>query len=179
MENKQIILNDFFSNGLGVVNDPEIFELIEPIISKQNYVSDNISEYCLIAEENDELIDFLEKTSELIYEKYLSVIFRKKELIYSSLWKGVDKDAMVWHNDYCEGADLAFLCYFHTMTPETGGALQLHDTEKPDDIITVYPKKYDIVLFNQHLRWEHRVTPLKEVPTERTVMNFGYQTENY
>lgn len=179
MDNQQIILDSFFSTGLGRVNDPEIFKIVEPIIEKQKYKTDGISEYCLIAEENDELIDALEETADMLYEKYLSIIFKKNELIYTSLWKGVDKDAMVWHNDYCEGADLAFLCYFHTLNEHTGGSLQLHDLEKPDDIITVIPKKYDVVLFNQHLRWEHRVTPLIEIPTDRTVMNFGFQTENY
>lgn len=172
------LLNNFFTNGIGCVNDPTLFTRVQSILDSTVFKEDGFSEYCHIAEESDKLIDALEYTGDQIYNKYLSLVFKKNDLIYTSLWKGVDDDAKVWHNDYCEGADLAFLLYFHDLTEETGGALQLKNNET-GIIKTVWPKKYDIILFEQHLKWEHRVLPLKVVPSDRTVMNFGFHTEKY
>jgi hypothetical protein len=172
------LLNEFFANGIGCVNDPNLFEEVESILEKVTFKADGFSEYCHIAEETEDLVAALEETGEIIYDKYLSLVFKKNDLIYTSLWKGVDDDAKVWHNDYCEGADLAFLLYFHDLDENTGGALQLKNKET-GEIKTIWPKKYDVVIFDQHLKWEHRVIPLINVPSDRTVMNFGFQTEKY
>jgi hypothetical protein len=177
-EKTEYLLNSFFTDGIGCVNDPSLFEKIESMMNIIEFKTDDISEYCHLAQETEDLVDALEDTAQKIYDKYLSLVFRKNQLIYTSLWKGVDDDAKVWHNDYCEGADLAFLLYFHDLTEETGGALQLKNSET-GYIKTIWPKKYDVVLFDQHLKWEHRVIPLITVPSDRTVMNFGFQTEKY
>jgi hypothetical protein len=172
------LLHGFFLNGIGCVNDPSLFVKIEEILDDVVFKTDGVSEYCLMAERTEELDDALEETGNDIFKKYMSVVFNRNNLTYASLWKGVDDDAKLWHNDYCEGSDLAFLLYFHDLNEETGGGLQIIDTET-DHIITVWPKKYDIVMFEQHTKWRHRVTPLTKVPSDRTVMNFGFHTEKY
>jgi hypothetical protein len=179
MYKQQQILNDFFSNGIGCVNDPEIFKFVEPIVEKQIYKSKEDSNHCLRAEFNDELVYALDETSNFLFETYLSVIYEQIKIMYYSLWKGLDEHSMEWHNDYCEGTDLSFLCYFNTLTEETGGSLQFRNQENSNDVITFFPKKYDVIICNQNLLWQHRVTPLKTSPLNRTVMNFGYQTEKY
>lgn len=170
------ILDDFFVKGIGKVNDPDAFQFLLPIIDKLNFQSDGLSEYCLIAKETEELVDALEDTGDYLFNKYLNLVFQKNDLVYTSIWKGADRDAQVWHNDYDEGADLAFLCYFDNMTEETGGGLSFRDGQNNIVVDTLYPNKFDVVLFNQQERWHHKVTPLNQIPCERLVMNFGYNT---
>lgn len=172
------LLSGFFLNGIGCVNDPSLFTRVEEILDNVVFKTDGISEYCLMAEKTKELNDALEETGEDIFKKYMSSVFSYNDLIYTSLWKGLDDDAKEWHNDYREGSDLAFLMYFHDLNEETGGGLQITNT-KTNNIETVWPKKYDIVMFEQRLNWKHRVIPLTKIPSDRTVMNFGFHTEKY
>lgn len=170
------ILNDFFVRGIGTVNNPDAFQFVLPILDRVTFQPDGLSEYCLLADETEELIDALEDTADYLYDTYLSSVFKQNDLIYTSLWKGADRDAQVWHNDYIEGADLAFLCYFDSMTEETGGGLSFRDGQNNVIVDTLFPNKFDVVLFNQQERWHHKVTPLKQIPCERLVMNFGFNT---
>ena len=172
------LLSDYFLNGIGRVNDPSLFSKVEEILDSIVFKTDGVSEYCLMAEKTEQLNNALEETGNDIFNKYMSVVFNYNDLVYTSLWKGVDDDAKLWHNDYCEGSDLAFLLYFHDLNEETGGGLQITNIQT-NQIETVWPKKYDVVMFEQHQNWRHRVIPLTKIPLDRTVMNFGFHTEKY
>lgn len=172
------LLTDFFLNGIGCVNDPSLFVKIEEMLGDVVFKTDGVSEYCLMAEKTKELNNALDEIGNNIFNKYMSNAFTYNNLIYTSLWKGVDDDAKEWHNDHCEGSDVAFLMYFHDLNEETGGGLQITNIES-EHIETVWPKKYDIVMFEQGLKWKHRVVPLTKIPSDRTVINFGFRTEKY
>jgi hypothetical protein len=172
------LLSEFFLDGIGCVNDSSLFTKVEEILDDVIFKTDGVSKYCLMAEKTKELSAVLQETGNSIFNKYMSPVFNYNNLVYTSLWKGVEDSTTVWHNDYREKCDLAFIMFFHNLSKETGGGLQITNTET-NNIKTVWPKKYDIVMFEQHLHWNHRVIPLVKIPSDRTVMNFGFRTEKY
>lgn len=173
------LITDFFAKGVGITNDPDAFKIVESILPTVTFKPDGISKYCLLAEETDTLVDALEDTGDWLFEKYLSQIFQKNNLVYTHLWKGADDDTQIWHNDYREGADLSFLLYFNNLNEETGGGFEIKEEDSDDIVGPIYPNKYDVLLFNQQKNWVHQVTPLKKLPVERLVMNFGFGTERW
>jgi hypothetical protein len=74
-------------------------------------------------------------------------------------WRGVDVGTDQWHNDMPDGYNTAFLMYLCDTSPETGGGLEFRARDFSYTEI-VFPKKYDIIVLDQDLRYEHRVLPL-------------------
>ena len=102
---------------------------------------------------------FLRKTQNLLAERYL------KDFVYTkgkvNAWNGIDDGTNKWHNDLVEGCNTAFLLYLSDLPEEVGGGLSLKNINDKEHI-TIWPKKYDIVIMNQAHQFIHRVEPLKQ-----------------
>lgn len=164
------LINDFFINAVGVENNPEGFAYLEPVLDQVEFWQDGTIE---LAYETPELLNAFEHTQEYLIKTYMKV-FPDPKPSYASLWKGVDYNASLWHNDCCEGGDVSFLLYMNDTDVDIGGGLQLRDNITGMEQ-TVYPKKYDIVLFEQRERWDHRGI-LTDAISHRQVANFGFFT---
>lgn len=101
----------------------------------------------------------------------------RMDMHFSDMWSRVGENVLGWHSDFAgnpPGFNSSLNCYFDDSSEETGGLLQFHPASDiiPEDspfIHSVYPKKYDIVVLNQHPNFMHRVSPCN---TERRMMSF-------
>lgn len=87
-------------------------------------------------------------------------------------WRGVDKGTDEWHNDMPDGYNIAFLMYLSNTSPAIGGGLEFRAKDVSYTEI-VYPKKYDIIVLDQELKYEHRVLPLLK-PINRDIANIEF-----
>jgi len=108
-------------------------------------------------------------TQFLLKKKYVPF---KSKIGNCDAWKGVDLNTDNWHNDFIEGSNTAFLLYLSDTNESTGGGIQFR-REGVDDVSTVYPKKYDIIVIDQSMQFQHRVIPLKK-PINRYIANIEF-----
>lgn len=87
-------------------------------------------------------------------------------------WQGIDQCTDVWHTDHIEGSNTAFLLYLTDMNESTGGGIQIKRTTSKKHV-TIYPKKYDIVVLNQTDEFRHKVINLKK-SINRNVANIEF-----
>ena len=112
----------------------------------------------------------LRKTQRKLKNKYLSKLKTTSGNV--DAWRGVDNLTDNWHNDIIEGYNTAFLLYLSDMDESTGGGIQFKRTDS-NEIHTVYPKKYDIIVMDQSDIFRHRVIPLIK-PINRDIANIEF-----
>lgn len=112
----------------------------------------------------------LRKSQKLINKLYLDNF--NAEFGNVNGWRGIDSNTDVWHNDLIEGWNTAFLLYMSEITEETGGGIQFKRIDS-DEVYTIYPKKYDIIIMDQSETFLHRVIPLSK-PINRNVVNIEF-----
>lgn len=151
--------------GVTRFNDPDMFKYLRyyfEVIPKIKY--DGVL-YPIIGRK---LI--LWQTQRLLAKKYLQGWkYTKGE---SSAWVGIDSFTENWHTDMDEGNNTAFLLYMTDMDESTGGGLSLKHNKR-DDYITIWPKKYDVVIMDQYEQYLHRVEPVIK-PIRRYVCNVEF-----
>jgi len=124
----------------------------------------------------------IKKTASLLHETYLSKYdnsVESKKLIYSYLWNGTSSGSDVWHNDLIEGANVFFLLYFTDMQLGSGGEIMFRNMEQNKRVTCFHlPKKYDLILGSQDLKFQHRVENFRKPNMERITLNFGFNIKN-
>lgn len=84
------------------------------------------------------------------------------------LWRGVNKDATVWHNDLREGPNCFFLLYFSDMRQYNEGAVWFRNGEKEWRIVP-YPGL--LVAVNCEKQFEHKAESTNK---ERIIASFAF-----
>ena len=118
---------------------------------------------------------YLFEVSRLVQDVFMP--YMKVTMNFNDMWSRVTPGVHGWHSDHMRawaGYNASMNLYFDESSEETGGQLQFHPTGSyiPDDseqIHSVYPKKFDIVILNQTPGFVHRVTPSDQ---ERRVLSF-------
>jgi len=122
------------------------------------------------------------KTANLLYDTYLQEYDSSenaRKIVYSSIWNGTEQSSCNWHNDLLEGANVFFLLYFTDMDPNNGGEIMFRNMEENKRITAFHmPRKYDVILASQDLKFEHRVEHFRAPCVERITMNFGFNIKN-
>ena len=115
-------------------------------------------------------IHYLRKTQKLLKELYMSDMQTQYGEV--DAWRGIDQSTDVWHNDMPDGYNTAFLMYLCNTNTATGGGLQFRTKDAKYTEI-VFPKKYDIIMLDQDLKYEHRVLPVF-APINRDIANIEF-----
>ena len=110
----------------------------------------------------------------LVQKEIHKYILSDYKLTYGDVdaWRGIDAQTDVWHTDHIEGCNTAFLLYLTDMDESTGGGIQIKRALSKEHV-TIYPKKYDIVVLNQTDEFRHRVINLKK-PINRDIANIEF-----
>lgn len=85
---------------------------------------------------------------------------------------GVNPDIHPWHNDKgskFSGHNVTVNCYLDDTNETIGGGLYMR-RKGSSEFSGIFPKKYDIIAFNQTETWEHRVGPSNHL---RRVISFA------
>ena len=154
-------------NGFHRFNDPKAFTYLEwyyrmPLVKYQT------AKYPIFYYPIGKWL--LRKTQKKLKQLYISNF--KSEYGIVDAWRGVDKGTDEWHNDMPDGSNIAFLMYLSDMDESTGGGLQFRQ-QHVSGVKTVYPKKYDIIVLDQDLKFTHRVLPLIK-PINRDIANIEF-----
>ena len=130
----------------------------------------------------------IKKTADLLYDTYLSKYEdpmdyfgnqNDRRLIYSYIWNGTSSGSDVWHNDLIEGANVFFLLYFTDMELGSGGEIMFRNMEENKRVTCFHlPKKYDLILGSQDLKFQHRVEDFRKPSMQRITLNFGFNIKN-
>jgi len=70
----------------------------------------------------------------------------------------LDEESLEWHNDSHENENKKYLtanCFFDNCSPEVGGFFDIKSIIM-NDFKRVYPKKNNIIIFNQDTNFVHR-----------------------
>jgi len=165
------MIDNFLTKGFVILNDKDPFRFID-INDIQWTDAGHVGLQVVIKEEK--IQNELLTTQKYLGEKYVKQIDSNYKLANKiDLVNGMDEATLVWHNDLIEGPNLCILTYFDDMDIDIGGAICFRKTETKEDMIKHYPKKNDILIMNQSLKYEHIVTPLK-LKLPRRVASFNY-----
>jgi hypothetical protein len=165
------MLDNFLTQGYVIENDKDVFKFIS--LDNINWTDDE--KIGLQICKKEELIENqLLDTQKYLGEKYVKLIDKNYKLSDKiDLVNGVDKATMLWHNDLIEGPNCGCLLYFDDTDEDTGGAIKFRHAKSKDQICEIYPKKYDIIVINHSLRFQHIVTEQK-MPVPRRVMSLNF-----
>lgn len=171
------LINDLFIKGFHKTNSKEMFVFLEELLPKLDWIQNHDEDYRYITPTTVSE-EALSKTMKLLHDKYVSPISSEVEYGYSSIWNGAEKTTCEWHNDLIEGPNLFFLLYLNDIKPGCGGDISFRDAHTKEVTGSVIPKKYDIVIGSQNLKWDHKVGTLKCGPMDRFVANFGFKVHD-
>lgn len=157
-------------------NSKDLFKYIEPHIPSIEWIQDDEINYRYM-KQNNAVSEALDKTAELLYEKYIVDVDKSAKVGYTSIWNGNEITNSEWHNDLKEGPNICFLLYYSDIKDECGGKLEMRKKETGQVTGSITPQKYDIVMFSQELDWEHRVSPFLCGPMERITVNIGFNVK--
>jgi len=166
------MLDKFLKQGYVLLNDKEAFKFIDLNEVKWTDAGD-VGLQIVIKEPliQKQLLDTREYLGEK-YVKQIDVNYKSSDKI--DLVNGMDKATLVWHNDMIKrGPNFCILAYFDTMDNDIGGAICFRKTLNKKQLIEHYPKPYDLIIMNQSIKFEHKVTPLK-LKLPRRVASFHY-----
>jgi len=157
------MLDKFLNNGFYKLSDSKAFKFFD--IDNVKWI-DNAKIGILIIERNDKIEKQLEQTRDYVSDNIIlphlgSHAFSKVEVL-----NGIDKPTLEWHNDLVEGPNCGCLLYFDDTNEDTGGSIKFRHARSKDEICEIYPKKYDIIVINHSLRFQHMVTEQK-IPVSR------------
>ena len=164
------MLDKFLNNGFYKLSDSKAFKFFD--IDNVKWI-DNAKIGILIIERNDKIEKQLEQTRDYVSDNIIlphlgSHAFSKIEVL-----NGIDKPTLEWHNDLVEGPNCGCLLYFDDTNEDTGGSIKFRHARSKDEICEIYPKKYDIIVINHSLRFQHMVTEQK-MPVSRKVMSLNF-----
>ena len=163
------MLDKFLNNGFFKVNDPKAFKFFD--IDAVDWTEKGEMGVSII-KRNEKIEKQLEKTKEYVSDKYIlplsSHAYGKIEVV-----NGLDKPTLEWHNDLIEGPNCGCLLYFDDTDEDTGGNISFRRKSDKEVISSFYPKKYDILVLNQSLKFQHKVDPQK-MPVPRRVMSLNF-----
>jgi hypothetical protein len=165
------MIENFLKNGFIILNDKKSFKFID-IYDLQWTDAGNVGLQIVIKE--NKIQNELLQTQKYLGEKYVKQIdinykfFDKIDLV-----NGMDDATLIWHNDLIKESNLCILMYFDTMDKDIGGAIQFRFAHNKKLINSYYPKQHDIIIMNQSLKFEHKVTSLK-IKMPRKVASFNY-----
>lgn len=164
------MLDKFLNNGFYKLSDSKAFKFFD--IDNVKWI-DNAKIGVLIIERNDKIEKQLEQTRDYVSDNIIlphlgSHAFSKVEVL-----NGIDKPTLEWHNDLVEGPNCGCLLYFDDTNEDTGGSIKFRHARSKDEICEIYPKKYDIIVINHSLRFQHMVTEQK-MPVPRKVMSLNF-----
>ena len=126
-----------------------------------------------LAKRNEDINKQLEKLADKVSDNYVMPIFGSHGVSKIEVVNGLDKPTLEWHNDLVEGPNCGCLLYFDDTDEDTGGAIKFRHAKSKDQISEIYPKKFDIIVINHSLRFQHMVTEQK-MPVPRRVMSLNF-----
>lgn len=96
----------------------------------------------------------------------------------------VNPDIHPWHNDKGSkfaGQNMTVNCYYDDTNETIGGGLHMR-RKGSSEFTGIFPKKFDIIAFNQTADWEHRVSPsnhLRRVISFAAMSSYEWALTNY
>lgn len=107
-----------------------------------------------------------------ISKRFVEPSFKTFTIEKRRLWKGVNKDATVWHNDGREGPNCFFLLYFSDMESLKEGAVHFKNKTKE---WKVYPNRGKLAAVNCLPEFLHKADQTKH---ERIIASFYFNLDH-
>ena len=164
------MLDKFLNNGFYKLSDSKAFKFFD--IDNVKWI-DNAKIGVLIIERNGKIEKQLEKTRDYVSDNVILPHLKSHGFGKIEVVNGLDKPTLEWHNDLVEGPNCGCLLYFDDTNEDTGGSIKFRHARSKDEICEIYPKKYDIIVINHSLRFQHMVTEQK-MPVPRKVMSLNF-----
>ena len=164
------MLDKFLNNGFYKLSDSKAFKFFD--IDTVEW-TDNTKIGVLIIERNDKIEKQLEQTRDYVSDNIILPYLGSHAFSRIEVINGIDKPTLEWHNDLIEGPNCGCLLYFDDTNEDTGGSIKFRHARSKDEICEIYPKKYDIIVINHSLRFQHMVTEQK-IPVPRKVMSLNF-----
>jgi hypothetical protein len=145
-------ITDIFTKGFTCTEDPIPYDILSPLIGVSSTVS--YSELKML-KETKEVIALYDEVQQYLGDTYVSQLSDNYTKGYRSMWNHTESTTKTWHNDFKEGYNIFFMCYFNT--PDSGGELKFRAEGVETGVIKPRPKL--LVLGSQELVYEHKVMP--------------------
>lgn len=177
---KNQFISDYMTVGMYVFNASEIMDQIE--IDRFSTVTMKYEDNCFHAEGHEHHNPYQQKSIELLRKDLSSFILRdfRHEIVFDFYCTEVGESVRDWHNDAeynLAGQNASVNCFFDDTSTESGGRFEMkpyskNEFQKAEEshLEIVYPKKFDIVIFNQNRNFLHRAFPSTDL---RRMVSFG------
>ena len=165
------MLESLVNEGYFYFRDLDAFQFLD--INSVSWTSKGVIPLRL-ANMTNETIMSLNEMQRYLGEKYIQPVFGNHNLDYYEMVNGLDDSVYEWHHDSEAGKNkLGILMYFSNTDEETGGSLEIRNSETKVEKVALYPKFGDICVLHHTTKFEHRVSELK-IPVPRIVAIFHY-----
>ncbi len=104
-----------------------------------------------------------------VSKNYVYSLYKNFEVVYYSIWDGVDLGSTEWHNDSVEGFDFNVLYYLDNTNEKIGGSIEFRWSEGEE---LIYPSSGDLVFINQNGKFYHKASRSK---SQRRVASIEYK----
>lgn len=156
-------IDTFLLKGYAYFSEPDLLDLSLFNITNVE-INDELANNFTYEEQQ-----LLDKFIKYVSEHYVSTLYKNYEVVYYSVWDGVDLGSAEWHNDAVEGFDFNVLYYFDNTNEEVGGSIEF---KHPEGEIKIYPKSGDLVFINQNGKFYHKASRSK---SQRRVASIEYK----
>lgn len=127
----------------------------------------DLSEFTMDEVRTEQWTAYAQRIIPLIQEKYLSDF--NATLKYDFTCGHTNGNVRKWHSDaeyVLPGQNATINCFFDDTSEETGGRFDITpyrdgiygSTREDIEMLSIYPKKHSIIIFNQNRNWLHKAT---------------------
>lgn len=155
--------NNFLTKGFAIFEVPNLIDLSQFNITNVE-LNDNLENKFSVDEEA-QLKNFIDYVS----NNFVKPLYNNFEVVYYSVWDGVDAGSLSWHNDSVEGFDFNVLYYFDNTDEEVGGSVEFRYS---DGEYKIYPKAGNLIFINQNGKFFHKASRSN---THRRVASIEYK----
>ena len=156
-------IDSFLQKGFAIFNVPNLVDLSEFNITNVELNDDLVNTF------NTAEQTALDKFLNYVSQNFVKTLYKDFEIVYYSVWDGVDIGSTEWHNDSVEGFDFNVLYYFDDTNPGVGGSVEF---QYPGGEHKVYPKHGDLIFINQSGKFCHKAS---RSTTRRRVASIEYK----
>lgn len=186
---KDQFFTDYLTRGMYVFNAAEILRKID--IDRFKAVTVQHEDGCFHAEGHEYHENYQEQAIKQLMKDLSEIVLKdfQHDLVFDFFAPEVNMNVRKWHGDpeyNMPNQNTSVNCFFDDTGPEIGGCFEmvpytpeLHgtDTNNGDPRIAIaYPKKYDIIIFNQNRTFIHKATASKN---PRRMLSFGCTLKDF
>lgn len=181
---KDQFIADYLTKGMYVINAADILSKID--IDRFKPVTVQYEDNCFHAEGHEHHNEYQEQAIKQLILDLKQFVLKDfdHDLVFDFFAPEVNLNVRKWHGDpeyNMEGQNTSVNCFFDDTGPDIGGCFEMipySPNPRNDDprITLVYPKQYDIIIFNQNRNFLHKATPSTQ---PRRMLSFGCKLKDF